>query len=100
MRRVVPLTLLALACALPARAGRPNDPAWNLLSGSDTPAALRAALLACADSAAARNPYLASAALFQAGLSFQRAGSADSAIACLRRHQKSSVMTSNPIALA
>jgi hypothetical protein len=85
MRRVIPLTLLALACALPARAGRPSDPAWNLLSEPDTPAALRAALFACADSAAARHPYLASAALFQAGLSFQRAGSADSAIVCLRR---------------
>ena len=85
MRPATLLSLLLLACALPAQAAIPVTRARALLTLAATPADLRSQLLAYADSAAAADPLGAGEALGYAGTSFQREGRMDSAIVCHRR---------------
>jgi tetratricopeptide (TPR) repeat protein len=86
MKPVVLLTLLLIACALPALAEPPATRARILLTLADDPVSLRARLLAFADSAGAAGDHLgAGEALGYAGTSFQREGRLDSAIVCHRR---------------
>jgi len=86
MRPVILLSLLLLACALPALAEPPATPARALLTLAPTAASLRSQLLAYADSAGAAGDNIgAGEALSYAGTSFQREGRVDSAIVCHRR---------------
>jgi len=85
MRRFTLPILLSLLFAVPALAGMPTSRARVLLTLADSPDDLRARLLAYADSTVAGDPYGAGEAFHYAGLSLQREGRIDSAIACHRR---------------
>ncbi len=86
--RPIAIALLAaavLACAAPAHAQRFLSPTQRLLLDAPSPAALRARLVAHADSVVARAPQDAGAAWHWTGVSFYRAGRPDSATAAFRR---------------
>ncbi len=85
MRRFTLPLLLTLVLAAPALAGMPTSRARVLLTLSDSYEDLRAKLLAYADSTLAGDRYGAGEAWYLAGLSLQREGLIDSAIACHRR---------------
>lgn len=86
MRSFVLSVALLLLLAVPALGEPPHTRAGALLVLSDSPAALRAALVAYADSAAAAGDAIGAAeALDFAAQSFQREGAVDSAILCHRR---------------
>ncbi|MBI5711410.1 MAG: hypothetical protein HZC42_14085 [Candidatus Eisenbacteria bacterium] len=85
MRRPALLPLLALVLAAAAHAGLPASRARVLLTVADSPAALRAGLLAIADSIEAADRYGAGEAHYFAGLSYDRAALPESALACYRR---------------
>jgi hypothetical protein len=85
MKRVVLPTLLLLTLAVAAPAQHASTRARALLLQAETPTELRSLLLTYADSAAAWGDRAGSGeALYYAGLSYQRAGLLDSAIACHR----------------
>jgi predicted alpha/beta hydrolase len=100
MRRLALSLLLLLVLAAPAPAGLPATRARTLLTLADSPAELRARLLAYADSAASSVPYGAGEALYYAGWSFQRDGAMDSAIVCHRRAVELRGATEEQFALA
>ncbi len=86
MRPIVRLTLMLTVCAAPALADVPPPRIAAILDAGSSGAALRARLMAFADSAAAAHaPALEGEALSYAGQSYQRAGLVDSAIICHRR---------------
>ena len=86
MKPVTLMFLLLLACAVPVLAEPPATRPRVLLTLADSPASLRAQLLAYADSAADAGARAgAGEALGYAGTSFQREGRLDSAIVCHRR---------------
>lgn len=87
MIRWFSIVALLIASAVPARAALPRSRAQTLLLSSPTPAALRASLIAYADSVAATDRYGAGEARYFAGMSFGRAGAADSAIVCYEQAQ-------------
>ena len=86
MRPTIRMTLLLIACAVPALAEVPSRRMSAILNAADSPAGTRARLLACADSAStARDEPGEGEALSLAASSFQREGQIDSAIICHRR---------------
>ncbi len=84
MKRWLPPFLLLLAIVSPLVAGGPPTRSQVLLTESPSRESLRASLLDHARGVATVEPASAGEAFFYAGLSYDRAGHADSAIACYR----------------
>ena len=84
MRRNAILSLLAVSLASAAHAGLPASRAQVLLTAASPSAALRASLLAYADSAEGADRYGAGEARYFAGMSYDRAALPESALACYR----------------
>ncbi len=84
MKRWLSMPLALLAAIATARAGLPPTRTQVLLTECPSRASLRSSLLDHARRTGAATPLSAGEALYFAGSSFERAGRADSAIACYR----------------
>ena len=94
------LMLALAACAMPRRACAWETPAESTLATASDPRSMRAALDRLARASAARDPRLASQALYWKGVSAARDGKADSAIVSFERASSMFSFDEQQLALA
>ncbi|MBI5170315.1 MAG: tetratricopeptide repeat protein [Candidatus Eisenbacteria bacterium] len=99
-RRVLTILAAALVCAATALAYLPPSPVQNLLYRAKDPADLRAQLAAHRDSIAATDSLDAAEAWYWIGVSHERSGERDAAIAAYRRAHAVRANAEDALALA